>query len=155
MTTKLAALVAVVALAGATGCASCGAQAGTARNLSKLVHFEGDRIEVEETIQFETGSATIAAASTDLLDAVADILKNTPAIAKLTIEGHTDSTGDAEMNKSLSQKRADAVKDYIVAKGIDAARLASVGFGAEKPIASNDTDEGRAKNRRVEFKVGQ
>ncbi len=137
------------------GCASTSSSSSRGRDLSKLVHLEGDRIEVGETILFETGKANVDKASTDLLDAVADILKVTPGITKLTIEGYTDSTGDAAFNTQLSQDRADAVRTYLAGKGVDAARLESKGFGAESPIASNDTEEGRAKNRRVEFKVAR
>lgn len=71
---------------------------------------------------------------------------------KLLIEGHTDNTGSAEINQSLSEKRAEAVKAYLVSTfGIDASRLEAKGFGASKPVASNDTPEGRQQNRRVEL----
>lgn len=145
-------LLLAVALVG-VGCASTSSSSKQGRDLSRLVHLEGDHIEVGETIRFETGKASIDQSSTDLLDAVANILKVTPGITRLTIEGYTDSTGDAAFNKQLSQDRADAVKNYLVGRGIDASRFAAQGFGAEQPIASNDTEEGRAKNRRVEFKV--
>lgn len=126
----------------------------TARSQSKrAAQLEGDTIKVSETIRFETGKATIDPGSTYILDEVADILKSNPGISKMTIEGHTDSVGDAALNKQLSQDRADAVKTYIVGKGIDAGRMDAKGFGAEQPIASNDTEEGRATNRRVAFKV--
>jgi outer membrane protein OmpA-like peptidoglycan-associated protein len=71
----------------------------------------------------------------------------------LGIEGHTDNTGDKTKNLTLSQKRADAVKNYLVKKGIDASRLTAKGFGDTVPVADNKTADGRAKNRRVEFKV--
>jgi len=72
----------------------------------------------------------------------------------LTIEGHTDNVGKAAYNKKLSQQRADAVKNYMVKKGgVDAGRLKSIGYGQEKPVASNKTKAGRAKNRRVEAAV--
>lgn len=147
---KLMLAMAVTALG--LGCATT---SSTGRDLSKLVRLEGDHIEVGETILFETGKAAIDPKSMDLLDAVANILKTSAGITKLTIEGHTDSTGDEAFNKQLSQDRANAVKDYVASKGVDAARLEAVGFGSEKPIAPNDTDEGRAKNRRVEFKVAR
>lgn len=145
-------LLLAVALVG-VGCASTSSSTAKGRDLSKLVHLEGDHIEVGESILFETGKASIDKQSTDLLDAVADILKATPAITKLSIDGYTDSTGDADLNKQLSQSRADSVKTYLEGRGIDASRLEAHGFGAESPIADNDTDAGRAKNRRVEFKV--
>lgn len=143
----------VVAVAAASALLLSGCATTKGRNLAELVQLKGDHIEVGESILFETGKATVDARSTDLLDAVGDILKASPNITKLTIEGHTDATGDAAFNKSLSQDRADAVKAYLAARGIDAGRLEAVGYGAEKPVASNDTDEGRAKNRRVEFRV--
>jgi outer membrane protein OmpA-like peptidoglycan-associated protein len=141
------AMAVVVAVVAGAGCGLC--KAGK-RGAAKL---EGDKITVSETIRFETGKATIDPGSTYILDEVADILKSNPAISKMTIEGHTDSSGDAALNKQLSQERADAVKTYIVGKGIDAGRMDAMGYGAEQPIASNDTEDGRAKNRRVAFKV--
>jgi len=72
---------------------------------------------------------------------------------KLEINGHTDNKGDAVKNKELSQKRADAVKKYITTKGISENRMTANGFGDTQPIADNKTEEGKAKNRRVEFKV--
>jgi OOP family OmpA-OmpF porin len=71
----------------------------------------------------------------------------------VVIEGHTDSVGTAAYNKKLSQQRAEAVKKYMVEKGIDANRLKAQGFGEVRPIASNDTEEGRQQNRRVEAAV--
>ncbi|MBN1625166.1 MAG: OmpA family protein, partial [Deltaproteobacteria bacterium] len=66
-------------------------------------------------------------------------------------QGHTDNKGSAAYNKTLSQKRANTVKDYIISKGIGKDRLSAVGYGLERPAASNDTEEGRAENRRVEL----
>ncbi|MGB8933418.1 MAG: OmpA family protein [Anaeromyxobacteraceae bacterium] len=143
----MAMAVAMAAVAG-TGCV-CPGQAAR-QSAAKL---EGDKITVSETIRFETGKAAIEPGSTHVLDEVADILKSNPGISKMTIEGHTDSSGDAALNKQLSQERADAVKTYIVGKGVDGGRMDAKGFGAEQPIASNDTEDGRATNRRVAFKV--
>ena len=137
----------VAAVVAGSGCCTARSQGKRAAKL------EGDKITVSETIRFETGKATIDPGSTYILDEVADILKTNPGISKMTIEGHTDSVGDAALNKQLSQDRADAVKTYIVGKGIDTGRMDAKGFGAEQPIASNDTEEGRATNRRVAFKV--
>jgi outer membrane protein OmpA-like peptidoglycan-associated protein len=69
------------------------------------------------------------------------------------IEGHTDSVGAADKNKELSEKRAKAVKDYLISKGVNASRLTSAGFGEDNPIAQNRTRAGRAQNRRVEIKL--
>jgi outer membrane protein OmpA-like peptidoglycan-associated protein len=74
---------------------------------------------------------------------------------KVSIEGHTDSTGKAETNQKLSEKRAGSVKTYLVSKGISADRLVTSGHGSEMPIEDNKTAAGRAKNRRVEFKLSQ
>jgi outer membrane protein OmpA-like peptidoglycan-associated protein len=143
----MAMAVVAVAVVG-SGCVCPGQQAK--KSAAKL---EGDKITVSETIRFETGKATVDPGSTYILDEVAEILKSDSGIRKMTIEGHTDSVGDAALNKQLSQERADAVKAYLVGKGIDAGRMDAAGFGSEQPIASNDTDAGRATNRRVAFKV--
>jgi outer membrane protein OmpA-like peptidoglycan-associated protein len=73
--------------------------------------------------------------------------------AFVDIEGHTDNVGKSEANKKLSQGRADAVKAYLVSKGIDESRLTAIGYGDEKPVADNKTAAGKAKNRRVDFNI--
>ncbi|MES2138849.1 MAG: OmpA family protein [Bacteroidota bacterium] len=104
-------------------------------------------------IQFETGKDIIKKTSFTILDKVVDVMKTNPSY-KLKIEGHTDDQGDDSKNMALSQKRADAVKAYLVKNGIDSSRvLSSTGFGETKPIGDNKTATGRAENRRVEFKV--
>ncbi|MRR17500.1 MAG: OmpA family protein, partial [Deltaproteobacteria bacterium] len=100
-------------------------------------------------VLFDTNKAVIKKNSFREVDNLIIVMKDYPEL-NVTIEGHTDNVGSAASNKKLSQKRADAVKKYMVSKGIDASRLSAVGFGLEKPIASNATKEGRAKNRRVE-----
>lgn len=105
-----------------------------------------------ENIEFKTGSAILTEESKYLLDDVAALL-NSIAWIKLDIAGHTDNTGNADKNKKLSQERADAVKNYLVDKGLDANKMSSVGYGSERPIASNNTEAGRQRNRRVEFAI--
>ena len=101
-------------------------------------------------INFETGKAAIKPESEEIINQVADMLKSNPTF-KVNIEGHTDNVGTAIANKTLSENRAKAVLAALIAKGIDKARLSSKGWGMEKPLANNTTDEGKAKNRRVEI----
>jgi len=103
-----------------------------------------------EDVLFATDQHQIRPGFHTTLDEIAKIIQEKEL--NLTIEGHTDNIGDAAYNKTLSQKRAEAVRSYLVAKGCDADRIKAVGFGEEKPSGSNDTAEGRAKNRRVELK---
>lgn len=109
-------------------------------------------LELLDTIKFDTAKATIKPESFPILDEVVSVLKDGPDV-KMGIYGHTDSRGSREMNINLSKARAASVVNYLVNKGIDRNRLKSDGFGPDKPVDTNDTDEGRAKNRRVEFKV--
>ena len=87
-----------------------------------------------------------------MVDSAAALLTQDPG-ARIEIHGHTDSDGDSETNQILSQQRAEAVLSALVARGIDPARLAAIGFGESQPIAPNVTDDGRATNRRIEFIV--
>jgi OOP family OmpA-OmpF porin len=86
------------------------------------------------------------------LDEAVEILKKHPEI-KIVIEGHTDSIGTIPYNQKLSERRAKAVYDYFISKGIDPSRMRTVGYGKLRPKADNSTAEGRAINRRVELKV--
>lgn len=104
------------------------------------------------SVLFDVSSDNIKISSFAALDKLAEILM-ADAELKLDIEGHTDNTGSVRLNQVLSGRRALAIKAYLVKKGIDADRLTASGFGSERPIASNDTEAGRAKNRRVAFKV--
>jgi outer membrane protein OmpA-like peptidoglycan-associated protein len=101
-------------------------------------------------IYFKTNSAEIDSMSLKNLDEIADIMQGQAAFI-LDIEGHTDSKGNSDLNLKLSQQRANACKAYLVQKGISDSRIESTGFGDMKPIADNETEEGRAKNRRTEF----
>lgn len=115
--------------------------------------IKGDQIVLDEKIQFDYNSATIKSESHSLLDEVFDILAANADIEKLDIIGHTSSEGSDSVNLKLSKERAASVKDYLIGKGIDAARLSSQGKGEKEPIADNETDEGKEQNRRVEFKI--
>jgi OOP family OmpA-OmpF porin len=103
-------------------------------------------------IYFETNSDKLKLISYANLDDLVQILKRHEAV-NLTIEGHTDNVGDDAYNMTLSQKRTESVKDYLVSKGISASRLTAIGYGETKPIADNNKADGRARNRRVELKT--
>jgi outer membrane protein OmpA-like peptidoglycan-associated protein len=118
-----------------------------------LAKIENGKIEISEQVQFKTGNAQILEASTPVLTAVYNILKGHPEIKSVHIEGHTDNKGTAAKNMALSDKRAKAVMAWLVFRGIDASRMDAKGYGQERPIDTNSTDEGRAKNRRVEFHI--
>jgi OmpA-OmpF porin, OOP family len=105
---------------------------------------------VTHGIHFDVNSATVKAESMGTINEIARLLRDNPQL-KLEIGGHTDSTGNPAANVSLSQQRAESVKKLLVGEGIDAGRLSARGFGAGVPIAPNDTLEGKAQNRRVEF----
>ncbi len=103
-------------------------------------------------VEFETGSAVLSKASTPLLDELVGIAQRCQS-ATIAVSGHTDTVGAAASNLDLSKRRAQAVVAYFATAGLDTSRITAEGFGEEKPIASNDTPEGRAQNRRIEFSV--
>ncbi|MEO7035060.1 MAG: OmpA family protein [Polyangiaceae bacterium] len=113
---------------------------------------EDGSVELLQPIEFETGRAVIKPGSYPILDEVVTLMKSRGSI-KMGVSGHTDSRGVASNNMKLSGDRAAAVMAYLVSHGIAQDRLQSQGFGQTKPIADNGTDAGRAKNRRVEFKI--
>jgi outer membrane protein OmpA-like peptidoglycan-associated protein len=106
---------------------------------------------VLEGTNFETNSAKLKPEAMETLDKVAEALKAYPEI-RVQVNGHTDSTGNAAHNKTLSKQRADSVRDYLSSKGVAPARMETNGVGSSQPIADNKTEAGRAKNRRVELK---
>jgi OOP family OmpA-OmpF porin len=103
-------------------------------------------------IRFGLGSAKIVPGSSPALDRVASILRQNPHIT-VEIGGHTDTTGPAKRNRKISLKRAEEVKAYLVSQGVPASRMTTRGYGEVHPIASNRYEQGRAKNRRIEFKI--
>lgn len=119
----------------------------SAQDMSNALKAEGD---VALYIEFETAKAEILPAGQGVVKEIATLLRNEPAL-KVSIEGHTDNTGNAAENQRLSQARAEAVMKAVIAQGIDAKRLKSAGHGATYPIADNRKEAGRSKNRRVEL----
>lgn len=110
----------------------------------------GDKIATLEGPQFEFDKAEITPEGHALLDEAVRVMQENPGL-NVAIEGHTDSLGSDAYNQRLSERRAAAVQRYLVSNGIDPMRMTQRGFGETNPIASNDTEEGRAKNRRVEI----
>lgn len=107
-----------------------------------------------QNIEFDYNSAQLKSTSKDNLKGVVEIMTENPSY-RLKLDGYTDNRGDSESNLTLSQNRVNSCKEYLVSQGIDASRITSVGHGESDPIASNDTDEGRKQNRRVEFTIVQ
>ncbi len=110
-------------------------------------------IQITEKIQFDTGKSEILPVSFGLLDEIVAVFKDNPQIEVVQIEGHTDNTGGDAINKKLAGERAASVRKYLMDKGIAGKRLVSKGFGPERPIGDNGTEEGREQNRRVEFNI--
>lgn len=121
-------------------------------NVQVDIQYEESKEFTLDNVYFETGKATITKASYMELDELVGYLK---ARKKQIIEigGHTDDVGEIEQNQILSQKRAQAIVDYLIKKGIATKRLKAVGYGEEKPIANNETKEGRQRNRRTEIRL--
>jgi outer membrane protein OmpA-like peptidoglycan-associated protein len=103
------------------------------------------------TIEFATNSAVIRPASAALLDGIARAAEACPG--RLRIEGHTDNEGRDAFNTTLSLRRAEAVRTALIRRGVEASRLVAEGFGAAKPVATNETEAGRARNRRIEIRA--
>jgi outer membrane protein OmpA-like peptidoglycan-associated protein len=117
-----------------------------------LIEVKREKIEIKQQVHFATAKWRVLPDSFPLLDQVVQALSDFPKI-RVTIEGHTDNVGGDASNLKLSQSRAEAVRDYLVAKGVAPDRLQAVGYGLTKPIASNKTTKGKAQNRRTEFRI--
>ena len=103
-------------------------------------------------IQFENGKATIKASSYPILNNIAQIFIDNPSYY-IEVQGHSDNVGNYKANIDLSERRAQAVRDYLVKKGVSPEHMTAHGYGPDQPIADNKTKEGRDKNRRVEFNI--
>lgn len=117
--------------------------------------IEGNEIKIPGKIHFETDKATIKEdkETKEILQTVADVMKENTQITKLRVDGHTDDSGASEHNHKLSQARADAVIEWLAKNGVDKSRLEGKGWGEEHPIVKNDTKDNKEQNRRVEFKL--
>lgn len=115
------------------------------------IRVEERQIVLLEQVFFDSGKASVRGRSSAVLDEVATVLKASPGFGVVEIQGHTDVVGSEAFNMSLSQRRAEAVRGYLIEQGVAPSRLVAKGYGPKAPIATNRTDEGRAKNRRVEF----
>jgi outer membrane protein OmpA-like peptidoglycan-associated protein len=129
---------------------------GAADNLvNKVIELKniaiGSKIALRN-IFFDTGKSTLRPESNSELDRLLKLMKDVPTL-KIEISGHTDNTGSATLNETLSQSRAEAVVAYLTSKGIAANRMVAKGYGASKPIASNNSDDGKQQNRRTEFEI--
>jgi OOP family OmpA-OmpF porin len=122
---------------------------------NKRVEMKDDHIEINEKIKFAYNDATILSESFSLLNEIADVIKKNPQIKKIEVGGHASSEGDDSKNLALSNRRAQAVVQYLTTKGgIAADHLVAKGYGETKPLVTpDDTDDKREKNRRVEFLV--
>lgn len=120
---------------------------------AKRVVVTEKKLELKEMVFFDTGKTTIKPESYSLLDEVAQTMNEHPEVKRVRVEGHTDNVGSAKTNTRLSKGRAEAVRAYLEQKGVAKARLDAKGYGPSRPIAGNETAEGREKNRRVDFVI--
>ena len=123
------------------------AQDLTPETMLRTINKEG---KVALYINFETSKSEINAESMGVIDLIAQMM-NTDKKLRIRVEGHTDNAGNPKTNQTLSENRARAVMEGIIAKGVDGSRLSSKGWGSKKPLADNNTEDAKARNRRVEI----
>ncbi|AEA43673.1 OmpA family protein [Fluviicola taffensis] len=117
-----------------------------------VIEYDPGSVFSFTNLQFETGKSDLKPISYGALNNLVEIMKRKKEI-KIQIDGHTDSDGDNQANQQLSQKRAESVRNYLISKGIDATRVKAKGNGESKPIADNNTAQGKAQNRRTEITI--
>ncbi|MEW6432650.1 MAG: OmpA family protein [Myxococcota bacterium] len=117
------------------------------------IALESGRIVIRGKIVFELNSAELLPRNAKLLDALARLMNESAQVKRVEVQGHTDDTGEDDFNLALSLKRAEKVRQALIERGVDANRLSVRGLGKSEPVATNETPEGRARNRRVELKV--
>ncbi len=126
-------------------------------SLNKLAQVKEERnqtvITLSGSVLFETGKSALLPIAKNSLSKVADALQQMEDEKHFVVEGHTDSRGASEMNKDLSKERAESVRQFLISKGVESSRVKAVGRGEEEPVATNDSPEGRANNRRVEVHI--
>lgn len=132
-----------------SGCASKAPAPAPDPDIRLVRSARGAAIAISDQLLFATGSASLRAESGEVMDKVAEILKR-KARKTVLVEGHTDNTGSAALNQRLSGERAAAVRDALVARGVDGSTLSAKGYGFAEPVDSNATPEGRQANRRAE-----
>lgn len=119
------------------------------------VTITGSLLELNQSIYFEFNSDRLLPVSSPILDEVGRVMRAHPELARVRIEGHTDSLGTPTYNLNLSQRRAQAVVAYLTKRGVAAGRMSAAGYGQTQPVADNATEDGRAQNRRVRFLIEQ
>jgi len=117
------------------------------------VVIRGRNLQIRRRINFVTNSAEISDSSSGLLTEIADVIIRNPNLRRIEIQGHTDDRGGANRNRELSQQRADAVRTWLLANGVEASRLTAQGYGQTRPLVPNITAGNRARNRRVQFVI--
>lgn len=115
---------------------------------------KGIKVTLASKVLFGVNSSSLSSPAKEQLATLAGVLNKFPD-TQVLVEGHTDVTGTTEYNQTLSEKRAVAVKDYLVSQGINAARITAAGYGEQRPVATNSTPEGQERNRRVELFISR
>lgn len=121
-------------------------------NFTYTIRYELPKVFVLNNVHFDVGKTSIRPDSYETLNNLAELMKRKKTMI-IELAGHTDNVGNAASNQKLSEQRAESVKKYLIQKGVPAQRIIAVGYGSTKPVASNDTDEGKQKNRRTEVNI--